>query len=425
MKLLNVYFLGKLPDKNNKNSDSNNKILLGKLVYKKGLAYFEYDANFLHYSINISPLNLKLETSLQVASRTPFNGLQGVFSDSLPDGWGLLLMDRQFRQRQIPLTDITPLDRLAYIGDRAMGALSYQPDTGELGDNLNHLPISIADIANESLQIYQGNITQVTQQLYIVGGSPGGARPKATIGLNGNNAISGVGNLPENYQHWIVKFPTGKTAVEQAEGAVEYVYSIMAKNAGINFPETQLIETPQSSGYFACKRFDRGVDDQRFHMHSFAGLVNADYRLPDSDYDLLMRATSHVTKSHLDLCEVLRRMIFNILSGNRDDHTKNFSYLMDADGNWSLSPAYDVTFNFGINGHHSMSIAGHGKNIPKQAIQQIANMIPLSETKVNLMIEEIAASLAQWRKLAKIYAIPSSIINEIEDYINKQIKVLS
>jgi serine/threonine-protein kinase HipA len=165
-----------------------------------------------------------------------------------------------------------------------------------------------------------------------------------------------------------VKFPTGQSQTAQAEGAVEYVYSLMARNAGITFGPTRLIETGQGPGYFACQRFDRAEQNQRIHMHTFAGLVNADFSVPDADYEILMKATSHVIRSHLDLCEVLRRMIFNILSGNRDDHTKNFSYLMSADGTWQLSPAYDLTFNTGINDHHSMSIMGHGKNIPRAAI---------------------------------------------------------
>lgn len=398
--------------------------LLGRLIYKEGLTYLELDNAFVERGINISPLKLKLDGSLQVASRTPFNGLHGVFADSLPDGWGLLLMDRHFRQSAMSLERITPLDRLAYMGDRAMGALSYQPDLGVVEGN-QYDPVILNEIAQESLQLYQGSVEEVTTQLTILGGSPGGARPKAIIGLNGNQAISGAGNLPDNYQHWLVKFPTGQSTVARAEGVVEYLYSIMARNAGICFPKTQLIETAQGPGYFACQRFDRGDKNQRIHMHTFAGLVNADFRIPDADYGLLMRATSHITRSHPDLCEVLRRMIFNVLCGNRDDHTKNFSFLMSADGTWRLSDAYDITFNTGINGHHSMAIMGYGQDIPKAAIQKIADMIPLSAAKVNLMIQQIIEALLQWRKLAQMFDVPNEIVIEIERYIAKQIKRLS
>ncbi len=414
MKVLQVFY----------HLNTDNTQLIGRLVYKDGLAYLELNNDFLDKGINISPLNLKLDNSLQVAPSTPFNGLHGVFADSLPDGWGLLLMDRQFRCKQIRLDEITPLDRLAFMSNRTMGAFSYQPDLEEEIETTEQNNISLNDLALESLEIYQGSTKEVSKQLQIDGGSPGGARPKATIGLNGDNAISGANDLPEGYQHWLVKFPTTTNDIKQAEGAIEYIYSIMARNAGIDFPETQLIEAEQCPGFFACRRFDRGENNQRIHLHSLAGLINADFRVPDSDYELLMKATSHVTQSHPDLCEVLRRMIFNILSGNRDDHTKNFSFLMDADGTWSFSPAYDITYNQGINGHHSMSVMGFGKDISKAAVQQIAKMIPLDESKLNLMIEKVVDALSQWRTLAMTFDIHSSMIAEIDGYICAQIKRL-
>lgn len=404
------------------------QIVLGQLAYKNGLAYFELDKDFSASGINISPLNLKLSPQLQIAPRTPFNGLHGVFADSLPDGWGLLLMDRLFRQQGVSLNSITPLDRLAYMGDRTMGALSYLPDLGghPSDTSADHQRLlSLNTLAKDALDIYQGSAIEVSEQLYIIGGSPGGARPKATIGLAGANAIAGAHDLPEGYEHWLVKFPTGNTQQAQAEGAVEYVFSLMAREAGIEFPATRLINQANGSGYFACKRFDRGIksdtkkviNNSRVHMHSFAGLVNADFRIPDADYELLLKATSHITKSHADMVEVLRRMIFNIMAGNKDDHTKNFSFLMSADGRWNLSPAYDITFNTGINGHHSMSVMGHGQAIPKDAIQRIANLIPLSPTKVDLIIQEVAEALSQWPALAKDYGIPKDMIHEINGFI--------
>jgi len=400
---------------------ADHSIQVGRLAYKDGLSHLELDKDFLDLGINISPVNLKLDSKLQIAPRAPFNGLHGVFADSLPDGWGLLLMDRRFRQRNIGLEAVTPLTRLAYMGDRAMGALSYQPDF----DDDNTIPddeiLSLTSLAEDSLCVYEGSVKEVTERLHILGGSPGGARPKATIGLNGETAITDIGNLPANYEHWLVKFPTGKSREEQAEGTIEYIYSLMARSAGIQFPETRLIETHEGFAYFACKRFDRGKDNNRIHMHTLAAMINADFRIPDADYGLLMKVTSHVTKSHADMCEVLRRMIFNILSGNRDDHTKNFSFLMTPEGSWSLSPVYDVTFNTGVNGHHSMSIMGHGQKVPYAAIQKIADSIPLKKTQLNLMIDEIAESLSQWKKLAEDHNIPFNITKEIGNYIDEEL----
>ncbi len=396
---------------------------LGRLAYKQGIAYLEFEADFLSLGLNLSPLQLKLNTQLQIAQRSPFQGLHGVFADSLPDGWGLLLMDRYFRQQGLSIAAMTPLARLAYMGDRAMGALSYQPDIGN--DQTHQDALVLNTLAQDALAVYQGSTEEVAQYLRIIGGSPGGARPKAIIGLKGEAAITDNGTLPIGYEHWLVKFPTAQTKNAQVEGAVEYVYALLARKAGIQFPETRLISTHEHAGFFACKRFDRGLGQQRIHMHSLAGMINADYRVPDADYELLMKATSHITKSHQDLCEVLRRMIFNILSGNRDDHTKNFSYLMDAEGEWLLSPAYDMTFNHGINGQHSMAIMGHGENIPKAAIQAIADLIPLAPAKVDNMIAEIIDALSYWQTYAKEYSVPAEIIAEIEAYKIGAIKCLT
>lgn len=404
----------------------NGKMLLGRLAYQKGRGHLELDSHFLSQNINLSPLHLKLSNNLQTAQRSPFNGLHGVFADSLPDGWGLLLMDRRLRQQGIAVHTITPLDRLAYIGDRAMGALSYQPDTGEsdieAADNL----LSLSCLAQDALAIFEGSTKDVTTQLHIIGGSPGGARPKATIGLDGEKAIAGATDLPPGYQHWLVKFPTGSNTQARSEGAVEYIYSLMAQQAGIDFAQTRLINAGAGNHYFAARRFDRQLDpttgdtNTRVHMHTFAGLVNADFRVPDADYELLIKATSHVTKSHQDCCEVLRRMIFNIISGNRDDHTKNFSFLMSPIGKWRLSPAYDVTFDTGINGHHSMSVMGYGQAIPKSAIYQVAALIPLSPAKVDRMLEEVIQALSQWPELARQFDVPLVLIREISTYINNE-----
>ena len=398
---------------------------VGRLVYKDSLSYLELNDKFIEQQINLSPLSLTLEKNLQVAPRTPFNGLHGVFADSLPDGWGLLLMDRHFRQNKLALSELTPLDRLCYLGSRTMGALTYEPDLNKQDSKSAPNKYSLDSLAQESLEIITGSKEDISRQLQVDGGSPGGACPKSTIGLHGSKAISGANDLPPNYEHWLVKFPTGYSQEKQAEGVIEYIYSIMARDSGINFPQTQLIESDKGPGFFACKRFDRHATNQRRHIHSFAGLINADFRLPDSDYQMLIKATSHITKCHPDLCEVLRRMIFNVLSGNRDDHTKNFSFIMEPKGTWRLSPAYDVTFNTGINGQHSMSIKGHGSNIPKTAIAEIASMIPLNENKLNAIIEEVFESLSNWQSLAKSYQVPAHLIREIQSYINTQYQLLS
>jgi serine/threonine-protein kinase HipA len=398
------------------------EINVGRIVYENRIGLFEYDASFLALNLQLSPFNLPLISGLQRGNSTPFNGLQGVFSDSLPDGWGMRLMDRAIRSRS--LAEVTPVERLAYMGSRCMGALSYQPDTGNKGEHSGD-EISIAELASESLVVYRGGIEQVAQELYITGGSPGGARPKATIGLQfhhtGYRAISGAEDLPVGYEHWLVKFPTNTDADARAEGTVEYIYSLLARDAGINFPETLLIPSDDEYGYFCCKRFDRQVGNVRVHMHTLAGLIDADFRVCDADYEHLLQVTTHLTKNHQDCLEAVRRMIFNVVVGNRDDHTKNFSFLMDGEGQWRLSPAYDITFNAGPGGEHSMSIAGQGRNITLLAINSLAERFSISKKDVQLMIDDIAKAVAQWPILARDHQVPENMITEVYDYMNAQL----
>ena len=398
---------------------------VGQLIFDKGLSYLKLDTSFINTGINLSPLKIKMTTQLQIAPRQPFNGLFGIFADSLPDGWGLLLMDRRLAQNGIDFNRITSVERLAYMGNRAMGALSYHPDTGE--QQSSEL-LSLDQLALDAQQIYQGTSQEVSEQLHLTGGSPGGARPKAIIGLNGDKAISGHSNLPAQYSHWLVKFPTDKK--HQYEGTIEHIYAIMAKDAGINFGQTTLIEASNNGGFFATKRFDRQTSkdgshhNKKVHMHTLAGLIEADFRLPDCDYQTLIKATSFVTRSHQDCLEAFRRMIFNILCGNKDDHTKNFSYVMNDQGDWQLSPAYDITFNTGINGHHSMSISGFGQDIPRHAIDKVAALINLKPKQINEMIEQCKDALSQWPKHVSHYGVSQIESKPISDYIARQIKIL-
>ena len=196
---------------------------------------------------------------------------------------------------------------------------------------------------------------------------------------------------------------------------------MLARDAGINFPETLLIQSDDEYGYFCCKRFDRQVGNIRVHMHTLAGLIDADFRVCDADYEHLLQVTTHLTKNHQDCFEAVRRMIFNVVVGNRDDHTKNFSFLMDGDGQWRLSPAYDITFNSGPGGEHSMTIAGQGKNVTLQAINSLAERFSISKKDVQLMVDDIAEAVAQWPILARDYQVPGNMIVEINGYMKAQL----
>ena len=243
MKKLDVY-LTSAPDR---------KLRVGELAEADRNIYFEYDAAFLQDALWLSPFKLPPEPGLHQHRDLSFGPLFGLFDDSLPDGWGLLLMDRHFRKQGIPPEAVSPLDRLAYMGARTMGALTYHPST-QLKGSENGL-LDLHDMAWEAYRVLQGSATDVLPQLMEAGGSPGGARPKVLVGLHDDQMISGANTLPRDYTGWIVKFHSGQDAID--DGRVEYAYSNMARSAGLEMPETRLFTTSKGDAFFGVARFDR------------------------------------------------------------------------------------------------------------------------------------------------------------------------
>lgn len=392
---------------------SGNQVRVGQLAHHNRLAHFEFDREFLISGVSLSPFKLPLRAGVISAPFDPFQGLHGVFADSLPDGWGLLLMDRVLRQRGIDLREINPLHRLAYLGDRPMGALTYQPDLGVGEPQPAEQALSLADLANEASQIYEGTAAEVLPQLAIAGGSPQGARPKVAIALNDDHLITTAANAPEGYTHWLVKFPTGSPHGQHDESASEYAFAQMAQQAGLEVPTTQLMAGNGSTRYFATKRFDRVGHAGRVHMHTLAGLLNANFRVPDCDYEQLLQVTSALTKSQQEIEKAFRLMVFNVLSGNRDDHTKNFSFLLK-EGQWSLSPAYDLTNNRGMNGHHTMSVAGATDGITEKALLTLGQKASLKATVIREIITQTQEALAMWPHLANTLDISTEFSSDTQ-----------
>ncbi|MEH6551052.1 MAG: type II toxin-antitoxin system HipA family toxin [Pseudomonadales bacterium] len=399
-------------------------ICLGQLAFYEGKGQFEYSEEALASNIQLSPYNLKLEQGLIEAKREPFSGIHGLFNDSLPDGWGLYVMDKTFKKHGIDLDTITPIDRLAFIGDRAMGALSYQPDEGLKYFSSESNEVDIDQIARESIQIYSGELESVIDELSDVGSPSGGARPKALLGLKDNHVLSGTNTLPDGYKYWMIKFPTGKTPDKRSEGSIEYLYSQMAGNSGIDFPETQLTAREDDNHYFMVKRFDRSDHGDRMHIHTLAGMLNLNFRIAMVGYSDLLKVCSRLTGSHKETTQLFRRMLFNIMSGNRDDHSKNFSFMMDETRNWINSPAYDIVYNNGMNGEHTMDINGKGRNFTLDDINELAKLFSISKKQVISMISDVSESLAIWQHEAHHYDIPKHQIVEISEYINRQRKLL-
>lgn len=385
-------------------------------IDQRGKIAFEMAASCIPKGLNLSPLEIKDTKGLQWGKYEHFRYMPGLFHDSLPDGWGLCLMDRFFAQQEIPKHTITPLTRLAYMGNRTMGALTYEPDTGGAKEPGNQ-ELILDMMAQNAQEIYSGRTEEVVEGLRIAGGSPGGARPKAAIGILGNSCINGAEELPAGYEHWIVKFPPGDSLIALWEGVIEYAYASMAVKCDIDMPPFDLIASTTCPGFFAIKRFDRGADNQRIHMHTLAGLVGANFRVNDFDYQDFIKLTSHLTKRHDDVEQCYRRMVFNVLSGNRDDHTKNFSFIKDAHGAWRLSPAYDVTFSEGINQHHSMAIAGYTQNIENKTLLDVGVAAGLSERVAQGIIDLVSSELARWPDYVSQFGIPENVAKPVTDFL--------
>lgn len=365
--------------------DRANKLLVrynGKLVgtmalYKNTLAAFEYDKEWLADGFSISPFSLPLEQQVFMPRQEPFDGLYGVFSDSLPDVWGRLLTDRLLLKNKVNPMQISSMDRLAIVGSSGMGALTYEPDY-HFEMSKEGTSLDLDRIAEECASILKTDYSDDLDTLFKLGGSSGGARPKILTEIDG--------------EEWIVKFPSSEDS--KNIGEQEYKYSICAKKCGIVMEETKLFPSKLSSGYFGTKRFDRIVEDngkmKRIHMISASGILETSHRIPNLDYNILMKLTLELTRDFVQIEKLFRVMCFNVFAHNRDDHSKNFTYLYDDnEEKWILSPAYDLTYSYSIGGEHATTVNGNGKNPSMTDIIEVAKNIGFKEKKAKNIADEI------------------------------------
>lgn len=386
-------------------------VVVGTLAEQQRRIYFEYDASFLDAPLPISPFKLPVRPGLFEHSDRDFAEIFGVFNDSLPDGWGLLLMDREFRRRGSDPATSSVLDRLAYIGTRGMGALTYLPATAEN----EALWIDLAALARQAERILEGSAEEVLPALRVAGGSPGGARPKLLVGVRDDGQmISGTSDLPQGYRHFLVKFPAKEDAVDI--GAVEAAYALMAEAAGVTVPPTRIFETPDGGRYFGAERFDR-EGGQRLHMHTLSGLLHASHRLPSLEYEGFLKATLLLTKDQRQVEEGFRRMAFNVLSHNRDDHVKNFSYLMDRDGTWRLSPAYDLVFSEGPRGQHTMAVAGEAERPTERDMLRLAVDCDVDSRRAQAIIGKVREAVGEWPQFARSTGVSAATTRRIGGFL--------
>lgn len=355
------------------------KLLMARLLLKNRHIFFEYDADFIKTGLELSPFKLPLKPGVIESNDRTFEGLFGIFNDSLPDGWGRLLLDRKLMNAGLNPGTLSPLDRLCFVGTSGMGALSYEPENPSA---ISHITHDLDEIDSEIQATLDENDTYV-DDLLVLGGSSAGARPKVLLNIDGED--------------WLIKF---RSQLDPKDiSAIEYAYHLMAIDAGLVVPEAKLFPSRKGMGFFGVKRFDRNGDN-RIHMHTVAGLLHADHREPSLDYESIMKATLYLTQDIRQCGIQFRNGVFNVLSHNRDDHSKNFSFLMDQQGNWTVSPAYDLTFSSGPSGEHSTMIMGEGKNPTKNHLLKLASTVGIKQDKALEIIDQVLAAIQKWDAFA-------------------------
>ena len=407
-----------------------------------GIGAFEYDPAFIKQGIELAPVKMPLTKriySFPELEFETFKGLPGLIADSLPDDFGSAVLNAWVAGNGKQPNDITPLQRLQYTGTRGMGALEYAPATRLKSLNASQ-QIEIESLINIAQEIVgsRGDFSvelnkdgqenrEAMMALLSVGMSAGGARPKAVLAFNDDftQVRSGQANVPEGFSHYLIKFDGVSEHNKHKEtfgdplgyGAMEYVYHLMAKNCGINMMPCQLLNEGNRR-HFITQRFDR-KGDEKVHVQTLNGMAHVDYKKPGSfSYAELLGVARQARLSAIEAEQLYKRMVFNIIARNHDDHSKNFAFILN-DKNWELAPAYDLAYSYKpgskwVNSHW-MSLNGKRDDFSREDFYSLEKLSPLfSRDKINNMIDETISHVSQWRKLATEHNVPASLIDEIE-----------
>ncbi|RKU05341.1 type II toxin-antitoxin system HipA family toxin [Burkholderia sp. Nafp2/4-1b] len=361
------------------------------------LIVFEYSDDARKRGLELSSYTLPLHgAKLRRDFPSHQLGLPGPVYDALPDGWGMLLMDRLFKRRGLNAARIGPLERLAYIGNHAMGAMSFEPVVPEIQAPQPDIPLD--RLAAEVQDVLNGEGGEFLHQLLQVGGSPQGARPKALVYRDPESGVFTTAAVA-GFEAWLVKFPARQEHPEVC--AIEMVYAECLRMCGIETPDTLHFNLPDGMAAFASRRFDRR-DGLRVPMQSVAAFTGADYKTPGAlDYVNFLRATHMCTNDVREKARAFERAVFNVAFNNRDDHPKNFAYVMSRSGEWKLAPAYDVTFCEGPGGYHQMDVMGEALRIDRAALLGLANEAELSAAAAGDMIDGMCGVASRFTAIAK------------------------
>lgn len=398
--------------------------LAGAVYYddERGLAQFQYDPDFAAAGPELSPVMMPLSSRVY-EFREPFGGLPGLLGDSLPDRFGNALIDAWLAANGRSVEDFNVVDRLCYVGSRGMGALEFVPSKGPKGSRRHAIDISeMVELASAVLSDRRGFETslggeQAVKDLLSIGTSAGGARPKAVIAWNPQKGKvrSGQVEAGPGFEHWLIKFDgisdarEGDLSDSRGNGLIEYAYAQMAGLAGIQMSPCRLMHEGGRS-HFMTRRFDRVGDGSKIHTQSLAALAHLDFHVPGYAYEQALAIARRLEVGPDDLEQLYRRMVFNVVARNQDDHVKNIAFLMDPDGSWRLSPAFDLTYAYNPSGRwtamHQMSVNGAREEISIADLRECARSASLRRTIVDESVEEVVEAVAAWPELTAQLGIP-------------------
>lgn len=394
--------------------------LVGELLAQDGIHYFSYDTDWLKTPLPLSPYQLPANPGVTSHRDGHFLTLPSLCHDSLPDRFGMMVLKENLRHQDIQ--DPSPLQLLTFLGQRTMGALRYEPadKTVEAAESV--------DLVNAALSARQllehEHDTELDPAIVQAGGTAGGMMPKilAAISTDGATIVTGATKIPEGMQPWLIKLNT-----EQRKEAklieLEHAYFAMAKVAGLRVPATRLIRDTNGLLHFAIQRFDREANNpnQRIHTQTYAALAGLNYQEPTGDYEDLLRLTKHLTRNHEEVREQFRRMLFNLLAYNRDDHAKNFSFQMDPSGDWALTPAYDLIYTDNNLGGNWMTVQGKRNKLGREDFLKLGELMGIRRIQLDEMLQEMEEALRQWPNFAKKSGIGRGLTKVVESSIHRML----
>ncbi|MEI6753715.1 MAG: type II toxin-antitoxin system HipA family toxin [Paludibacter sp.] len=422
--------------------------LVGAVAWdeRTGIASFEYDPNFKKLNWDLAPLKMPIASARKVisfpelrrdknAEFDTFKGLPGLLADMLPDKYGNQLINMWLAQNGKPQDSMNPVEMLCFIGTRGMGALEFEPATIKENKRTFSIEInSLVDIAQKMLskrEAFSTNLQRDEEKAVLdilkIGTSAGGARPKAVIAYNEKTGEvkSGQTKAPNGFEHWLIKLD-GVSDVQlgasKGYGRVEMAYYNMAKACGIDMMQSRLLEE-NGRAHFMTKRFDREGGEIKHHIQTFCGLKHFDFNQVNSfSYEQLFQTMRELKLDYQDTEQMFRRMVFNVIAQNCDDHTKNFSFRLKKEGKWELSPAYDICYAYSPDNRwisqHALSMNGKRKDITKEDLLSVENTIKTK--KAVSIINEISVNVSQWKK----FADDVNVLPELRDKIDKTLVIL-